>query len=178
MSENAKMRKALANFIGSRSPQVSVVCIVKSINMATLTCYCEPINGDAGITDVRLMAIVSKGFLKVPKVNSQVVVMFIDDTTAVVSKTSTVDKIELNGSFYGGIPKAGTLSIKYNALELKVNQLIAAVIAINTAASGSPGTPVTNAILAGFLAPITPTPLTPTNSTELQNTTVTHGNGT
>jgi hypothetical protein len=91
---------------------------------------------------------------------------------------SEVDEIQLNGNIYAGVPKAATLATKLNTLELKINEIVAARVLINSAASGSPGVPVTNATLGTFFAPVLPTPLVPTVSLELQNLTVKHGNGT
>lgn len=147
-----------------------VLCKVSDIDLATFTCTCTPINGDAEFFDVLLNADADKGFTLIPANNSVVIVQQTSQATAYVSMVSKVDQIYLAGDANGGLVKVQDLVSKLNALENKVNSLIIACSSqvVTLAPSGV-------FALAPFFTSVTP--LTPTQQTELENTTVKHGNG-
>jgi len=79
----------------------SKVCTVKSVD--GLTCVCEPIDGDAEILDVRLVADEDEQlFVLVPKVDSVVVVSFLTKEAGFVSMVSKIDevKFKIGQTFY------------------------------------------------------------------------------
>lgn len=171
MSSDSAAIEALSEFIRRRQAPMPLICIISDIDPVTLTCYCQPIDGSAGITDVRLMASASIGFLILPKDQSQVGISFINDNTAWVSMFSEVDEVQLNGVFYGGLTKTLELQIQLN----KMNAQLQAVI---TAAEGWPVSPGDGgaafkaAVVAGM------TGLMPGDFTNIENNTVKHGDGT
>ena len=147
-----------------------IPCTVSDINTTEMTCTCTPINGDAEFFDVLLNADADKGFTLIPANNSVVIVQQTSQATAYVSMVSKVDQIYLAGDANGGLVKVQDLVSKLNALENKVNSLIVACSSqvVTLAPSGV-------FALAPFFTSVTP--LTPTQQTELENTTVQHGNG-
>jgi hypothetical protein len=170
MSLESDIKKALTDFVKRLDNPMPLICKVTSIDLNALTCYCEPVNGDADITDVRLMAQKSNGFLIIPKLNSIVCVTFIDDSNAYVSMFSEIDEIQLNGKNFDGLVKAQQLTNKLNALENKVNALITACGSqvVTLAPSGT-------FPLANFFTSVTP--LTPTMQIDIENIKVKQGDG-
>lgn len=68
------------------------VCTVKSVD--GLVCDVEPINGDAPILDVRLVADETENkFILVPKVGSIVIVQFLTKEAAYVSMVSQISQV-------------------------------------------------------------------------------------
>ena len=69
------------------------VCKVNVVN--GFTCDVSPVDGDADLLDVRLIADLEndKSFILVPKVDSFVVVGFLTDAVAYVTMVSEVDKV-------------------------------------------------------------------------------------
>lgn len=94
------------------------VCKVKSVN--GLVCDCEPVDGDADILDVRLIADESdEFFVLVPAVDSIVVVEFITKEAAYISMVSKISEIKFKiGETYYSATDEGFL-IKKNADTLK-----------------------------------------------------------
>jgi len=90
-----ELRDSLRKLTTPNSNAYSKVCTVDSVDLVNLTCYCIPINDDADITEVRLMANIDNGFLLIPEVNSIVVVSFLSDSSAYVSLVSKVSEIQL-----------------------------------------------------------------------------------
>lgn len=176
MSGHSKVIESLNRFIGKSIPPMPLFCIISDIDPVNLTCYCQPINGDAGITDVRLMASVSVGFLILPKDGSIVGISFINANSAWVSSFSDVDKILLNGDAYGGLPMSPALVTRLNNIENKVNALLTAFnnhTHLYTPSGGLP-TPTGPPVPTASVAP----PLTPTQLSDIENQTVFQGNGT
>lgn len=177
MSDKAKLTDAIRRLAGKTGEQYCIVCTVDSVDMAEKTCDLTPVNGDADLQSVRLMANNDVGFLIKPKIGSLVIASFLNDAVAYVSMYSEIDEIQLNGTAYGGLLKVAQVATKLNALEAFANTVITAKNLIAAAGLASPGIPVTNGTLATFLAGIPITPITPTTQNELINTTVKHGNG-
>lgn len=163
---------ALRSLTKPNNDGYSKVCKVDKIDLTDNTCYCIPINGDADIVGVRIIANQDNGFLLVPEVDSVVVVSFLSDSSAYVSMTSKLSEIQLNGKNYDGLVKINDLVDKLNALENKVNSIISTFnththpyVNVSSPATTSPST-----------SPITGT-LTPTQKIDLENSTVKQGNG-
>jgi hypothetical protein len=156
-----ELRDSLKKLTTPNGDAYSKVCTVESVDLVKLTCYCIPINDDADITEVRLMANIDNGFLLIPKVNSIVVVSFLSDSSAYVSMVSKVSEIQLNGTNYGGLIKIDEQTTKLNQL---VSELQAQLVLIAAGIVAGGGT-------------YTPATLTPFNKLDYENTTVKQGNG-
>lgn len=172
MADNNSIKEAIRELVKTDDVLYSVLCTVKSVDTTNNICDCEPIDGSADLLEVRLMAQNDTGFLIIPKVNSVVVVTMINKYTGYVAMFSEVEKIYLNGDNYDGLVKIGDLVDKLNNLENKVNSIINTYnththpyVNVSTPATTSPST----SLVTGTL--------TPTQQTELENTTVVHGNG-
>jgi hypothetical protein len=165
-----ELRDSLRTLTTPNGNAYSKVCTVDSVDLVNLTCYCIPINDDADITEVRLMANIDNGFLLIPEVNSIVVVSFLSDSSAYVSLVSKVSEIQLNGTNYDGLVKVQELTDKLNNLENKLNDLITACSSqvVTLAPSGT-------FPLASFFTSVTP--LIPTQQIEIENQKVKQGNG-
>ncbi|MFN7274128.1 MAG: hypothetical protein ACK5VF_03475 [Bacteroidota bacterium] len=165
-----ELRDSLRTLIKPNGNAYSKVCTVDSVDLVNLTCYCIPINDDADITEVRLMANIDNGFLLIPEVNSIVVVSFLSDSSAYVSLVSKVSEIQLNGTNYDGLVKVQELTDKLNNLENKLNDLITACSSqvVTLAPSGT-------FPLASFFTSVTP--LIPTQQIEIENQKVKQGDG-
>jgi len=165
-----ELRDALKTLIKPNNDGYSKVCTVDSVDLVNRTCYCIPINEDADITEVRLMANIDNGFLLIPEVNSIVVVSFLSDSSAYVSLVSQVSEVQLNGTNYDGLVRVIELTEKLNNLENLVNSLVLKYNA-HTHIASSFGSPTT-------VPPVLETTvLTPTTQTEIENLTVKQGNG-
>jgi hypothetical protein len=164
------LRDALRSLVKPNNDGFSKVCTVDSVDLTTLTCYCVPLNDDADIINVRLMANIDNGFLLIPELNSIVVVSFLSDSSAYVSLVSKVSEVQLNGKNFDGLVKVQELTDKLNALENKVNDLITACSSqvVTLAPSGT-------FPLASFFTSVTP--LIPTQQLEIENITILQGDG-
>ena len=70
----------------------SQLATVTKVDKSTNTCTVSPINGDPQIFDVKFSPSDSADFLQIPKVNSIVVVSFLNKDNAFVSMFSEVDR--------------------------------------------------------------------------------------
>ena len=165
------IRQAIQSLSGLNDLQYEgVLCKVSDIDLATFTCTCTPTNGDAEFYDVLLNADAEKGFTLIPANGSVVIVQQTSQATAYVSMVSKVDQVYIAGDANGGLVKVQDLTSKLNALENKVNSLIIACSSQVVTLAPSGVFP-----LAPFFTSVSP--LTPTQQTEIENTTVKHGNG-
>lgn len=164
------LRDALRSLVKPNNDGFAKVCTVDSVDLTTLTCYCVPLNDDADIINVRLMANIDNGFLLIPEVDSIVVVSFLSDSSAYVSLVSKVSEVHLNGKNFDGLVKVNDLVQKLNNLENKVNTIISTYNA-HTHVASSFGTPTTTPV-----ALVTGT-LTPTIKQDLENITILQGDG-
>jgi hypothetical protein len=174
------------------------VCKVKSIDINLCLCECEPLNGGA-VYHARLKAIETtkdKGLLILPALESLVIIAPIGTAhspTAIVLGYSEVSEVHiqnskgtnivvkektvfLNGENYNGLVKVKELCDKINKLENAFNALVAKY---NTHTHLVNAMPPPTAIPPIPTAPTLTTETTtivPTQQTELENTTVKHGN--
>lgn len=167
-----QIKDALKNITKSDNEPFCVVATVDEVDLVNKTCLCLPIDeSKADLMNVRLMSDNKTGFLIIPKVGSIVVVSFISNELTYVSMFYEVDKILLNGDNYGGLVKVQELTNKINALENLTNNILSALkgTTIPLAPTGTyPFAPLYAAF--NLIAPIT-------TKTELENSTVKHGNG-
>lgn len=91
---------------------------VKSVDDAQRTCEVEPINGDADLIEVRLQAVQSgnTGWYMKPKVNSDVLVTFVNKDLAFVAMCSEVEELRLN---------IGTQTVTVKSTEIELSGLTA-----------------------------------------------------
>jgi hypothetical protein len=141
---------------------------VSDIDLATFTCTCTPINGDAEFFDVLLNADADKGFTLIPKDGSVVIVQQTSQATAYVSMVSKVDQIYLAGDANGGLIKIDDLKLQYDTM---IASFKAAISAGFTALSGLDGGASLSAFNSAAASVIN------LNKTTLENTKVKHGNG-
>jgi len=117
-------------------------CTVISVDVATRTCDCTEITGQAGvdIPNIQLQAEVSDGVLLIPAIGSTVLVTYSKYNPPYVSMFSDLDRIFfiggdaaidikddtviLNDGSFGGLVKVTDLVTKLNNLENLLNDLI------------------------------------------------------
>ena len=177
MSDRA-LQQAIAELAGTSGiDQVySVDGVVKSVSEADRTCTVQLITGKAANTiTCRLMATLDDGILMLPKVSSNVCVIYSNYSTPYISQYSELDKvliivgdsiltitgnlIKFNDGSLNGLVKVDALVTKLNRLENAFN--------IHTHAGvqsgGSSTAPTTNQVM-----PVT-------NRNDLENKAITHG---
>lgn len=155
----------------------SVVCEVTSVNETERTIDAKPINGNAEIFDVRLQSSISSkvGFVVIPKINSFVIVTFINQQQGYVALATEIDKIFVDtetsvifdGGKFGGLVKVEELTKKINDLEQKINDLITACSSVIVTLAPSGTFPI-----ASFFTSVTP--LTPTQKADIENEKIKH----
>jgi hypothetical protein len=173
MIEKAEIAQALKKFIRATVDiQGGLFCKVKEVDGVKNVCKCEPINGQADIYNVAIIADPSKkGFILLPKINSVVLVSFTLEGAGYVSMVSEVSEVKLAGDNFGGIAKTADLATRFNNIETKINQLVA-VFAAWVPMEGDGGTALKAAITAWYGAT-----LTSTTQAMISNTVVKHGDG-
>ena len=176
MSEKSSLIGALTEFVQQQANvNNSIVCKVKTgtIDLTKKVCDCVPINGDATIQNVRLIADSTKdGFILYPKAESIVVVSFIGNNTGFISMVSQIDEIHLAGVNYGGLVKGADLKTRLNNIETKVNQLITAMAAWTVVPNDG------GAALKTIAATFYGSSLTATTEGMIESTVVYHGDAT
>lgn len=154
----------------------SIVCSVVSVDETARTIDAKPINGDAEIFDVRLQSSINSavGLVTIPKVDSFVIVTFINKLTGYVALCTEIDKILIdtpeiiiNGGEKGGLMNVEDVVSKLNSLEQKVNDLITACSSVVVTLAPSGAFP-----LASFFTSVTP--LTPTQKTDIEDPKIKH----
>jgi hypothetical protein len=153
-----------------------IPCTVSDINTNEMTCTCTPINGDAEFFDVLLNADADKGFTLIPANNSVVIVQQTSQATAYVSMVSKVDQIYLAGDANGGLVKVQVLNAALNNLQTEINTL-KATLSSNLTLMGAALSGVDGGVTstqAGILSALV---LPQINISQIENTTVQHGNG-
>jgi hypothetical protein len=147
---------------------------VSEINEANGTCTVEAISGNASteITNVEFQTVVSDGVLIIPRIDSEVKVLFSKYTDPFIVQYSEVEKIywagdliQFNDGELGGMVKVISLTDKLNTIENKINSIISTFNS-HTHSNGGGGSPT-----GAPLSPISGT-LTPTNRTDIENTTI------
>ena len=120
-----------------------------SVNLEKRTCEVEPNNDEANYKDVKLQSPESggTGVLFIPKEESDVIVHFLDEDEAYVTKTSKVSKVEiiteggeilLNGEKLGGLIKINELKTQINK-NTQILNVIQSVFSAWVVASGDGG---------------------------------------
>jgi len=174
MSNKSDLIAALTEFVQKKSGvQHSLVCTVVSVDTGAKNCRCRPVNGDADIFNVKIIADKLKdGFILYPTVNTNVVVTFESEFSAYVSMVSQVDEIHLAGVNYGGLGKTADIATRLNNLENKVNALVT-----YSATHVHGGVTVGAGVSAVAVTPVTGA-LTLTTQADISSTKVFHGDAT
>jgi hypothetical protein len=162
----------------ARTEIYSVLCRVISVDNTERTCEVEPLNGNSELFGVRFQANIelTEGIYIEPKVNSHVIIGFLNPVQALVLQYSEVENVYIdtngdtifNGGTNFGMVKVADLVQKLNALETKVNDLIIALqgVVIPLAPSGTyPFAPIFSPIT--IINPLT-------QQSDLENTKVQH----
>ena len=153
---------------------------VKEVDAQNFTCDVAFDNDVADMPSVRLKAVIDNkdfGLIEIPKVDSEVIIFKLTTSQWVVIKTSELDSIHLkigentlkinsdgftfNGGELDGLVKVNELVQKLNAIENKVNDLIAHYKTHNHAHPNGPTT--------AFVSPFTGSNLTLTQKNNLEN---------
>ena len=131
-------------------------CTVNSVDLDNRICNVTTITGKSAVNfDAQLMAGVADGLLIEPKADSMVYVLISKYTLPFVLQYSDVVTYAFNGDEFGGLVKVIELTQKLNALENKVNELIAWGATVSPSFASSP--------------------LTITQQNEIENKSVKHG---
>jgi len=135
-----KLGKAIRELVGDMTTY-AILAKVISVDENRRTANCEPLNGDAIFKNCRLNAQENNenGFVFIPKINSIVIIMKIDENKAYVAMFSEIEKvlqkvgnteIEINSSEIifnkgnnGGLIKISENVSKLNKLESEINEL-------------------------------------------------------
>ena len=152
---------------------------VISVSETDQTMDVKPIGGDADtmIPNVSLVLDDGDGDCNIPKIGSTALVLLTTNGVASVVMCSDLSKkyiitdtlTQLNDGSYGGLVRIGPLLTKINALENTLNTFIATFNAHTHSGVSSGGATSGTTVTPG------PTPLTPTQLTELENTRIKHG---
>lgn len=146
-----------------------LLCNVESVDIQKRIALVTTISGSTSFEfEVNLQTSVSDGLIIVPKVDSDVVVLFSKNTNPLIIQYSDIDEYILNGVDFGGMVKVIELTEKINNLENKLNDLITACSnqIVTLAPSGT-------FPLAPYFTSVTP--LIQTQQSEIENTIIKHG---
>jgi len=162
-------------------------CTVDSVDINKKSCDVTPINGDAPILGVKLMAESDpgKGMFLIPKEGSAVIVNMLDKDNACVVMYSELEKIVVetgdqkiemqngsivfNGGNFNGLVKVLELTQKLNAIESDINTL-KNVFTTWVPVPNDGGAALKTAATAWSIST-----LTPTTQTDIENQKIKHG---
>jgi len=164
------IRQAIQSLSGLNDLQYEgVVCNVSDIDLATFTCTCTPIDGSAEFYEVLLNADADKGFTLIPANGSLVIIQQTSQANAYVTMVSKVDQVYLAGDANGGLVKVQVLNAALNNLQTEINTLKIAITALMAGYAPIDG----GVALSTFTSLVLPQ----INISQIENTTVKHGNG-
>lgn len=158
---------------------------VVSVDENAGTCLVEAISGNAStnIDGVEFQTVVADGVLFIPRVGSEVKVLFSKYTTPFIAQYSEIenmyiaaDLIQFNDGALGGMVKVIDLTTKLNNLENDVNNLKTLLTTMINAMIAVPSGNVSHTELIGYFSPLlsyTTDPLTPTVRSDIENTVIT-----
>jgi len=116
----------LQNATKTDAEQYSQFCTVTAVDGNT--CTVEPLNGDAPINKVKLIAGESEnGVVLVPAVDSVVLVTFTSKSRAFVSMCSTVETVTIRGEQHGGVVIAPELKSQLDKMTARIDGIIDAL---------------------------------------------------
>lgn len=131
--DTRNLKELLTEIVKNKNEEIySLACNVLEVDEDKRTITAEPINGNAQIYDVRLQSELSasEGLVIFPKVNSVVIVTFINSMAGFVSLFTEIERVVLdceeiaiNGGDNKGLVKVEPLTDKINTLENELNNL-------------------------------------------------------
>lgn len=184
-----KIQDAIRQIAGTfNSDEVNIVlATVQSVDEDAMTCDVTTVTGTAigDVPGVQLMAEVDDGFLLIPAVGSNVLVTITKRGIAYVSMFSEVAKlsitagssvlaikdqlVQLNDGSYGGLVQIKQLVTKLNNLEADLNKIKTAFTSwVTVPNDGGAALKTVSASWAG-------SQITPTQQSDLENSSITHG---
>lgn len=168
--EKEEIRKAIIAMLGGEKPLNSTWCICKSVSAQECTITID----DLDIEGI-LLGFDKSGVIVYPKPNTEVLVMFVDNTNtngAVVLVKET-DKIEIMGSNYKGLPILDEIKKNFDAIKDYLSNLNTAIgtgftaVGAGTAAVGANGKTAFDGIMSSQVITFN----------DMENKKVVHGNG-
>ncbi len=113
--------------LGESNEEVySLVCKVAEVNGTAATL--APLNGDANLLDVKLVAGTSETPLLItPVVDSLVIATFLSKDTAFISLYSEIESVSIRGDQFGGLIKIEELTTNLAKLTARVDGIIDAI---------------------------------------------------
>ena len=126
MALTQDLRDALKRNALSGEAFYSLKCTVTAVNGNT--CNAQPINEDAELLEVQLIAENSvNGVLLTPKINSVVTVSFLDVDNCFVSQYGELETVEIRGSELGGLIIAESLKKQLDIVTSRIDTLYDAI---------------------------------------------------
>jgi hypothetical protein len=137
------IREAIIKIVedGQNFEIYSKICVVDSVDKTLNTVDVSPIDGDAELLDVKLIADESAttGFIAYPVEGSNVIVTFIDKDSAFISMTTEIEEVVFRNGTNGGLININTLIAELNKNNLILEALKKIVSApIAEAGNGAP----------------------------------------
>ena len=187
-SYKSDIRNSILNIVGIDDNASMVMCEVVSVDEAKRTCNVTTISNDVEleIPDVMLQASVDNGFIIVPSVGSNVIILNQEKMHPCVVMYSSVSKVlaiqplwQFNKGDNAGMVKVIELTQKLNAVENDLNnlKLLLQTMVNAIVAAGTVSVPVLSGTLSGYFSPLLPYTaqvITPTTQTEIEDTKITH----
>ena len=187
MSAKNDIKNAIRGIMDTSDNEIySVLCKVADVDLTNMTCDCVPIDTTKpNILDVNLVVndedgVVHNTSVIIPKIDSLVFVTMLSNEDAYVAMFSEVEVQNLNGDSYGGliiiqklVDDLNNFKGKHNDLETAFNNHITTYnIHTHVGVTTGSGT-------SGITTPDTPANVTvqQTHKSDLENTTVNHGDG-
>ncbi len=91
---SGELKEAINKLASKPGEQYSIPCIVTAVDIDQRTCDVAPINGDAAVYGVKLQSNINLtiGCVLVPKVDSHVIIAWLNKETAYVALTGEIEK--------------------------------------------------------------------------------------
>jgi hypothetical protein len=161
-NENSNLKEIIGAIAKDPTAEIySIVGVVDSVDEEARTVDVSPISGDAAINDVRLQADIDSttGVVIIPKLESNVVVTFLNQKTGFVSLCTDVDKllintdiVTINGGENGGLTITPELKTQLD----KTNELLTGLInVLNGTPIPEPGNGAPSALQTALSTAIT-----------------------
>lgn len=118
------IKELLQQLVENGDEEHGIVCKVTAVN--GMNCECEPVNGNAPILDVRIVAEdTASKFVLIPKVGSMVIVEFLNNAAGYVSMVSEVSEVKYKiGTVEYSVDDTGFLLKKANDSLKEIFQFI------------------------------------------------------
>ncbi|MCP4503695.1 MAG: hypothetical protein GY822_27520 [Deltaproteobacteria bacterium] len=119
------IKKAVKDSFGEN---YSKVCKVTKVDTDLMTCNVQPIDESAPILKVRLIAGATESPLVcIPKVDSMVVVTFLNEANAYVAMFSDIETVAIRGDKFGGLIKIEELKKQLDVVTSRIDTVYDAI---------------------------------------------------